>query len=66
MEGDRDHRHHHHRRGTWGGGIIDPVAYRHITSLGRLLVDEGHLTPYGLRMLDAVVIEESGDWEEKQ
>jgi hypothetical protein len=46
--------------------VIDAIAYRHITSLGRLLVDEGHLTPYGLRMLDAVVIEESGDWEEKQ
>jgi hypothetical protein len=46
--------------------MIDPVAYRHITSLGRMLVDQGHLTEYGLRMLDAVVIEESGKWEEKQ
>jgi hypothetical protein len=46
--------------------MIDDDAYRRLTSLGRLLVHEGHLTPYGLRMLDAVVIEESGKWEEKQ
>jgi hypothetical protein len=46
--------------------MIDDVAYSRFTSLGRVLVHEGHLTPYGLRMLDALVIEEYGDREEKQ
>lgn len=46
--------------------MIDPDAYRRLTSLGRMLVHQGHLSEYGLRMLDAAVIEESGKWEEKQ
>ena len=45
--------------------MIDSAAYRRITSLGRQLVDSGDLTPTGLRMLDAVVIEESGLWVEE-
>lgn len=40
--------------------MIDDAAYRRFTSLGRQLVDSGDLTPQGLRMLDAVAIEESG------
>lgn len=39
--------------------MIDAIAYRRITALGRMLVDQGHLSEQGLRMLDALVIEES-------
>lgn len=46
--------------------MIDAAAYRRLTSLGRMLVDQGHLTPYGLRMLDALIIEESAYREEEQ
>lgn len=46
--------------------MIDAAAYRRLTSLARMLVDQGHLTPYGLRMLDALVIEESAYREEER
>jgi hypothetical protein len=46
--------------------MIDPVAYRRLTSMVRMLNEDGHLTTAALHSLAAVLDDELRRWEEKQ
>lgn len=40
--------------------MIDDASARRLRSMGRLLVSSGDLSPYGQRLIERLVVEESG------